>query len=114
MQVRAGRGVDEGARLGCKAAEVGVLHEAAGLRAQVVLGEVRQGAPLEAKGYPLALHVLLPHAGNHLHTTVSTSGGALGMLRIRQNSCDDSGLCQTWNFQIPQTVLLDFAQLFRP
>ena len=61
--------VDEGARLGRQTAEVGVLHKAAGLRAQVVLGEVRQGAPLEAEGYSLAFHILLPHAGNHLRVT---------------------------------------------
>ena len=72
--------------LGREAAEVGVLHKAAGLGAQVVLGEVRQGAPLEAEGYPLALHILLPHAGNHLHATISASGTASGMLRISQTA----------------------------
>ncbi len=52
-----------------EAAQVGVLHKAAGLGAEVVLGEVRQGAPLEAEGYPLALYVLLPHARNHLRSS---------------------------------------------
>ena len=56
-----------------EASQVGVLHKTAGLWAEVVLGEVGQGAPLEAKGYALALHVLLPHAGNHLRDSQRAS-----------------------------------------
>lgn len=50
-----------------KASQVGVLHKAPGLRAIVVLGEVREGAAPKAKGDSLPLHILLPHTGNHLH-----------------------------------------------
>lgn len=34
---------------------------------------MRQCAALEAEGYPLALHILLPHAGNHLRSSTNIS-----------------------------------------
>ena len=52
--------------LGSEPSEVGVLHEAARLRPQVILGEVGQRAAGEAKWNPLALHILLAHTSNHL------------------------------------------------
>mmetsp|Transcript_12899 Transcript_12899/g.36269 ORF Transcript_12899/g.36269 Transcript_12899/m.36269 type:complete len:465 (-) Transcript_12899:2165-3559(-) len=61
--------------LGREATKVGVLHKAAGLRAVIIGGEVRQRPPHEAIGDALALHVLLPHAGNHLG---DVDEGALG------------------------------------
>jgi hypothetical protein len=57
-----------------KASQVGVLHKASRLRAIVILGEVGQGAAPKPKGDALALHVLLPHTGNHLHVTTHMSG----------------------------------------
>eukprot|EP00976_Prorocentrum_cordatum_P043526 880643-Prorocentrum_minimum.AAC.10 len=59
-------------------AQVRVLDKPAGLRAEVVLGEVREGAVDKAKGDALALHVLLPHTGNHLR---DVDEGALGARR---------------------------------
>ena len=41
------------------------------------LGEVGQRATMEAEGDAFALHILLPHARNHLHpTTLSIKAGA--------------------------------------
>ncbi len=57
-----------------KASQVGVLHKASRLRAIVILGEVGQGAAPKPKGDALALHILLPHTGNHLHMTTYISG----------------------------------------
>ena len=54
-------------------AQVRVLHKAARLGAQVVLGEVRQRAALEPKRDALALHILLAHARNHLRGTAERS-----------------------------------------
>ena len=62
------------AHLWSKASQVGVLHKASRLRTIVILGEVGQGAAPKPKGDPLALHVLLPHTGNHLHMTTYMSG----------------------------------------
>ena len=53
-------------RLRRQPAQVRILHKAARLGPQVVLGEVRQGAALEPERDALALHVLLAHARDHL------------------------------------------------
>ena len=70
MQCESCRGLPH---LRSEPSQVGVLHKASRLWAKVILGKVWQGAPREAKGYPLALHILLPYAGNHLHSTASVS-----------------------------------------
>ncbi len=62
------------ADLWSKASQVGVLHKASRLRTIVILGEVGQGAAPKPKGDALALHVLLPHTGNHLHMITYVSG----------------------------------------
>lgn len=52
--------------LGCQPSQIRVLDKPAGLRPEIVLREVRKGSPGETERDPLALHVLLPHASNHL------------------------------------------------
>ncbi len=54
--------------LGGEADQVAILNKPTGLWAQIILGEMRQGAPAEAEGNPLALDILLAHACHHLYT----------------------------------------------